>query len=261
MTTTAVKVGFRRLGGHVENTALFVQRLTAPWHDAGGGFVSLGRPGIMAEFTGARNEMEYPAALAGPHIERANRAGSTDAADDEEILIRDAGRIKTDVRLGIHIQARAKMDRTILAKAPDRLTGFRIERVEVIPDTGEKALFAIGFILPEDKAALPSAPGFALFGLNVPYPQLSTGGGIEGDDLAGGRGGLKHAADNQIVGLVLAFVAGVVGPCYFELSDVGPVDLLERRVKGACFVAQVGRPVDVARRRSGRRGEEERWDC
>src|SRR5207249_4796321 len=137
-------------------------------------------------------------------------------------------RVKADARCPLHIQACAKVNRTILPEASDRLAGFGIKRVEMIADTGEESLFAAGFILPEHQAALPGSSASRSFGLRVPFPEFPTGGGVESDDFAGGRGRVKHARDNQIVGLVFAFVTGVVGPCDFQLSDIAPVDLLER---------------------------------
>ena len=47
MTMAPVEIGFRRLGGDVYNSTLFVQRLTGPWHEASGGLVGLGGPGIV----------------------------------------------------------------------------------------------------------------------------------------------------------------------------------------------------------------------
>ena len=172
--------------------------------------------------------MEYPAAQTGPDIESANSAWTTDATDDQKILMSYARRVKADARCPLHIQACPKVNGTILPKAPHRLAGFRIKRVEMIANRGKKPLFASGFILPEDQAALPSASGSGPFRLSVPFPEFPTLAGVEGDDLAAGRGGVKHAGDDQIIGLVFPFVTGVVGPGDLQLSDIAPVDLLER---------------------------------
>ena len=200
--------------------------------------------------------MEYPAPQTGSDIEGANSAWATKAADDQKILIGDARGVKADARRPLYIQASTKMNGTILPEASDRLAGFRIERVEMIANTGEESLFAAGFILPEYQTALPGGSASGSFGLRIPFPEFPTGGGVEGDDLAGGRGGVKHAGDNQIVGLVFAFVAGVVGPGDFQLADIAPVDLLERRVKASPFIAEIGWPIDVGRRRYAGRAED-----
>ena len=172
--------------------------------------------------------MEDPASQARSDIERANRAGTAEATDDQKILIGDAWRVQADARCSLHIQAAPKVNGTILPEVPDHLAGFRIQRVEMITDAGEEALFAAGFILPEHQAALPSRSTSGSFGLRVPFPEFLTGGSIEGDDFVSRRSGVKHAGDNEIIGLVFAFVTGVVGLCDFQLSDITPIDLPER---------------------------------
>ena len=99
--------------------------------------------------------MEDPTSQAGSDIERANRAGTAEATDDQKILIGDAWRVQADARCSLHIQAGPKVNGTILPEVPDHLAGFRIQRVEMITDAGEESLFAAGFILPEHQAALP----------------------------------------------------------------------------------------------------------
>src|SRR5438552_12863095 len=140
--------------------------------------------------------MENPTPQTGSDIEGANSAWTAEATDDQKILIGDTRRVKADARCPLHIQACTKMNGTILPKASDRLARFRIKRVEMIANTSEKSLFAAGFILPEHQAALPGSSASGPLGLRVPFPEFPTGRGVEGDDLAGGRGGVKHAGDN-----------------------------------------------------------------
>src|SRR6185503_9847949 len=90
VTIAAVEIGFRRLGGDVNNTTLFVQRLTGPSHEAGGGFVGFGGPRIVTELFGMRNQMEYPAPQTGSDIESADSTWTTEATNDQKILIGDA---------------------------------------------------------------------------------------------------------------------------------------------------------------------------
>src|SRR6266705_2971987 len=111
------------------------------------------------------NQMEYPAPQTGSDIEGANSAWTAQAPDDQKILIGDARRVKADARCPLHIQACTKVNGTILPKAPDRLAGFRIKRVEMIANTGEESLFAAGFILPEHQATLPGSSASEPFGL------------------------------------------------------------------------------------------------
>src|SRR5437899_3415674 len=192
----AVKIGFRRLGRDVNNPTFFVQRLTGPWHEAGGGLVGFSGPGVVTQFSRTRNQMENPAPQSGPNIEGANSTGTAEAANDQKILIGDARCVKPDGRCPLHIEAGAKMNGTVLAEASNRLARFRIERVEVITNSSEESLFATGFILPEDKAALPGVCPSGPFGLRVPLPEFTTGSRVESNDLACRGSSIKHAGDN-----------------------------------------------------------------
>src|SRR6266404_8385824 len=135
--------------------------------------------------------MEYPAPQTGPDIEGANGAWTAEATDDQKILIGDTRRVKADARRPLHIQANAKVNGAILPEAADDVAGFRIKRIQMIADTGEEALLAAGFILPEHQATLPGSGATGPFGLMVPFPEFPTSGRVQGDDLAGGRGGIK----------------------------------------------------------------------
>src|SRR5262245_5077793 len=130
--------------------------------------------------------MEYPAALTSSNIEGANSAWTTDATDDQKVLIGDARRVQADGRCPFHIQTRAKVNRTVLPETADHLAGLRIKRVEIIANAGEEPLFAASFILPENEAALPSGCASGPFGLSVPFPEFLACGGVKSDNLAGG---------------------------------------------------------------------------
>src|ERR1051326_8583524 len=164
--------------------------------------------------------MENPAPQTGPGIEGANSAWAAQAAEDQKIFIGDARRVQTDRRRPLHVQTSPKVNGTILPEAADGLAGFRIKRIEMIANPGEEPLFAAGFILPKNQSTLPGVCASRPLGLRVPFPEFPTGSGVEGDDLAGRRGGIKHTGDDQIIGLVFAFVTSVVGPCDFQLSDI-----------------------------------------
>src|SRR6185295_18004110 len=98
VTIAPVEIGLRRFGGDVNNPALFVQRLTAPGHEAGGGFVGLGRPGLVTQFSRTWNQVEYPAPQTGSDIEGANRARTAEATDDQKVLVSDARGVEADAR-------------------------------------------------------------------------------------------------------------------------------------------------------------------
>src|SRR5262249_6319160 len=122
--------------------------------------------------------MEYPASQTSSNIERANSAWAAKAADDQNVLIGDARSVQANARCPVHIQAGTKVNGTILPEASDRLARFRIQRIEMISNTGEESLFAAGFILPEHQAALPGSFAAGPFRLRVPFPQFPAGGGV-----------------------------------------------------------------------------------
>src|ERR1043165_5737111 len=239
MAVAPVEIGLRGLGGDVNNPALFIQRLTGPRHQAGSRFVGFSGPGIVAQLIRTGKEKKHPRPQAGPDIERANSARASETADDQEIFIRDAWRIQADSRRPLHVKPCAKVDGTILTKAPDDLARFWVEGIEIVANPSEKPLLATGFILPKHQAALPGATCATPLGLSVPFPNFPTGAGVERDDPACRRGSVKHAGNNEIVRLVFALVTGVEGPGDFQLSDIAPIDLLERRVKASPVVTQI----------------------
>ena len=252
----AIEVGLGRLRRDVNDAAFLVERLARPRHDAGGRLPGVGGPGVVAEFAGAWNQVKNPAARAGAHIEAAHGAGAADAADDERISVEDTGGVEADIGRGVRIESGAEDDGAVVAKRGDRLAGLRIEGEEEFAHGGKEARFAAGIVLPIHEAALAAAASAGGGGGRIPFPQFAAGRGVERDDAAALRGGVEHAADDEIVGLVFALFAGVVGPCDLELRDVAAVDLLERRVEAALFVAEVGGPVGVGR--SARGGNDDR---
>src|SRR5437867_914382 len=120
--------------------------------------------------------MKYPATQTSPDIEGANSAWPAEAADNQKILVGDAGRVKADTRCAFDIQACTKVNGTILPEASDDLAGFGIKGIEMIANTGEESLFAAAFVLPEHQAALPGSSASGPFGLRVPFPEFPTSG-------------------------------------------------------------------------------------
>src|SRR5262245_20204383 len=110
VTIAAVEIGLRGFGWDINNAALFIERLTTPWHYTSGGFVCLGRPGIVTEFTRTWNQMENPASRSRPDIEGAQRTRTTDPTDDQKILVSDTRRVQADPRRAVHIQACAQVN-------------------------------------------------------------------------------------------------------------------------------------------------------
>lgn len=107
----AVKIRFGGFRGHVDNSTGLVERLAGPRHRSGGGFIGVSRPGIVADFAWARNEVKNPAAGAGAHIKGADGAGTAEAADDEQITVGDAGGVEPDAMGAFGLGCETERDR------------------------------------------------------------------------------------------------------------------------------------------------------
>ena len=117
MSFSPIEIRLSRLGRDVNDAAFFIQRLAAPGHQTGRVFVSVLRPGVVAHLARPGDQVEDPTLLAGPDVESPNRTLAAEAANDQDVLVSNARRI----------QARAKIDRAILAETSDRFSGFRIQ--------------------------------------------------------------------------------------------------------------------------------------
>ena len=76
----AVEIGLGCFRRHVNDPALFIERLPAPRHHARCGLISILRPRLVTHFAGARDEVENPPLCARPDIECADRARPADTA-------------------------------------------------------------------------------------------------------------------------------------------------------------------------------------
>src|SRR5204863_7345036 len=87
-------------------------------------------------------------------------------------------------------------------------------------------------------------------GKRIEAPALDAFGGVQRDDLQLRRRSVEHSADDERIALdlgaiVLAGVAGMVGPRHGQARDVALSDLAEWGVMRAGLVAQIGRPFLV----------------
>ncbi len=99
-----------------------------------------------------------------------------------------------------------------------------------------------------------------LDGRRVERPEVLAGGGVQGDHPSAGRGGIEHAIDDQVVGLVERAVAGDERPGDLEGADVLGGDLVQRGVLITRWVAEVVGPVGagaLGRLRRATGGQEE----
>ena len=154
MTFSTIEIRLSRLGGDVNDAALLVERLTRPWHEAGGSFVGILRPGLVTHLTWSWDEMKDPSQLSSPHIKGTDSARSAEAADDQEIFMNHTRSVQANVGQAPCIKSGTKMNGTVLAEGTDGVTGFRIQRKQIVAHGGEQALVLAGFTLPVDKTAL-----------------------------------------------------------------------------------------------------------
>jgi hypothetical protein len=143
--------------------------------------------------------------------------------------------------------ARAEVQRPVLRERPDDRAGRRIECVQEVADTSEQPRLAACRVLPVRETALSSAAGARPFRGGIPPPQLLAGGGVKGNHFSCGRRRVEHTADDEIVRLIFAAVAGVIPPRNSEARDVALRDLRERGVVAACVVTEIHGPVAVLR--------------
>ena len=243
----------RRRERHVDVAQFLVGGQAAPGAEVarvGAGAVA---PGVGAELSVARDDVERPAQLAGPRVEAAdvlrrrlpNHAAvarpTGDAGDDYDVA--DHDRPRGPVELAGELVLPAEVDPPLVREAErrDPPAGRRVERVQVAaPDQQQPPRRAVR---PVGRAPCAAAR------------HLRLGGGerrLAPDGLAGGRverleqpervGCVEHAVDEdrrrpevRVHGEVgerrlELRVGGRPAPDDLELADVGVIDLLERRV-------------------------------
>ena len=229
----SVKIWFCSLGGNVDNPSLFIERLAAPGHGSGGSFPGVRGPGVITELPGAGDEVEDPPAFAGSHVVGANSPHAANPSHDNQVPVDDSRGVKPG----------SQVDGPVLAKFPDGFSGVRVHGKQVSLDPGqESSLFAL-FIFPVNQPtlSLPSAPGLLLAG--IPFPDGLTRRCVKGHDLTGSGGGVENSPDDQVVGLVLSLLAGVVTPGRLEGMHIPAVDLSQRGIQVTLLATKVDRPV------------------
>src|SRR5258706_15273795 len=106
----------------------------------------------------------------------------------------------------IPTEALPQIDRAVFAETRDRLAGGRIERVQVVHDTGqEPLLLAVG---PESHPALRAAAADS----RVEFPEQFARGSVERDHLESRRVGIQRAAAHGRIGLWTTDLVSVQAP-------------------------------------------------
>ena len=113
----------------------------------------------------------------------------------------------------------SQIDPAILAKLKKRLSGLRVERIEVVHHSREDSLF-----FSVRPVSYSSRPMFCL-NAGIELPKELSSGSIQSDYFLRWRVREKNPLDDQRVCLDDAFFPGVVGPLDLEFRHIGPVDL------------------------------------
>ena len=108
---------------------------------------------------------------------------------------------------------------------------------------GKKSPLSALFVFPVDQATLALSPAPGLFLSGIPFPDGLSGRSVESHDLAGCGGGVEDAPDDEVVGLVLGLLAGIVTPGHSEGLHIPAVDLRQRRIEVALLAAKIDGPV------------------
>ena len=142
---------------------------------------------------------------------------------------------------------------TLVGKVANRETRPGIQRVEIVPHAREEPRLAPRLVGPIHQTALAASAGARPLRRGIESPHLLARRSVQRNDLSRRRRGEQHAVDHEIVGLILAAIAGVVAPRHAKPGDVRFVDLGQPRVVGARRVAEIGRPVRAGTKRAWRR--------
>ena len=244
-------------GGHVDDAPLPVDGHARPVVGSADAQVCILRPGVVAEFTGARDGVKGPPDGAGPCIVGTNVAGSRRLAlrdphgQYQEVFIYDPGRVGDQIQVAdIAPESRLEIDAAVMPEFADRAAAPRVHGKQACPGGQENA--AVRAIVPMGHAAGKIAAGG---GRTVPKgiesPQLTARCSVEGEMVQLGRRAIEDAADHDRTGLHLRIVvricpASLVDPGCFQAMGVCRRDLIEGGVLTAA-VAEIGWPVDVFR--------------
>jgi len=121
----SVEIRLGSFRGDVNDAPLLIERLPGPRHNARGCFVGLRRPGVVADFSRSRDEVEDPTEFPGAHIEGADSAGPPNAAEDEEIFVNHPRCVQADSRRWAIAEAGSEVNGAVRSEAAD---GFAVRR-------------------------------------------------------------------------------------------------------------------------------------
>ena len=174
------------------------------------------------------------------------------AADDNQVFVNGRGAGQLDPIPGFASQAVAQIYLPAIRERFDRLTGFRVQRIEILVSAHENPLVLA--VRPVSHAAVASlaadvGPEFLIL-VRIKAPEQFAGRSIERDHIHLGGGRIEHAIHHDGIAFNLRTVeriGGVESPGHLQLLDVVAIDLAEAGVVGVGGIAAGDRPVLMVR--------------
>ena len=275
----AVEVAGRHLHREVHVAQLGVDGHLAPYPGVPGVAPRIVQPGVVPEFVGARNGVEYPLPLAGPDVvapdvpgrfllRGGRHPGQVGGADYDDPVGGDGRRVQPDLAgdgVDVLVEALLQVDHAAGAEARRPAAGAGVQRDQAVAG-GDVEDHPVAAVVPVRQAAPrepPRRPRAPLALVEPVRPQQLAGGRVEGGGGAARAGGrVEHAVDHERGRLedVLRARAEVLGaepPRRFQGAEVAGVDLVQGGVAGVAEVSPVGRPLAAGSAVLGRGGDGE----
>ena len=236
-TVPAVEVGGGVAGAPVDQIELGVVRAG---HPGGAAAVppAVPRPRLVARLPGAGNDVEPPALLAGPRVERHDMAA-----------VRQVAAARADHDHVVHQQRRrahvaAELGAVLHQRPPRLLAGLDVDRHHVVV-VGAEVQVALAERQPADRLDRPPAVARVRRRMVVDVtPDLPPVGRVEGVDAVPGGGEIHHAVRHERRALQAVFEhAALERPRCLQVLDVAGVDLVEGAMAQRAVRAAVHQPV------------------
>ncbi len=284
LAEAAVVIAVRRRRRQIDEPELVIPAHHRPHVGVAGVAMRAVLPGLDPELAVARNHVEDPLQLAGPHIERLHVAGHPfldrrpirhRRTDNHRIAHDDRRRINRDVvalavELVQHPSLRARQRGQQIrfpgfAERRDRFAALRIEREQVAVERAHQDALVVAAVGPVRDTARQPSHGVGLRALRVRFgvvePQRLAARRIDRGDLAESGAHVHHAVHDEgrglqaIGGVGLFRVVGdlldqiVIGrrprPRDFQIAEVVARDLGKRRVLLAPVGAAMAGPITI----------------
>ena len=254
-TVAAVEVRGRRFAWQVDEARVFVDADLRPHAGVAVVLPRIIEPGVVAELTWFRNQVERPQQLAGPHVERPrdafrvvvrrDRHPFLERRSDQDDVFRNRRRrvqarlaaLQIDLLVGVSDHADFEIDDAVLPECRNRRAGFCVQRDQSIARRHVDhtvVAFAVGPVRQTAARQLARRFHGALpFELGM-HPQQLAGVGLRCEHRSPRPAGrVEDAFDDERRAFELelgtrAEIVGLESPGHFQLVEVVGGDLIER---------------------------------